>query len=479
MKKRSVAVYLLALTGFLFHVEVLGDASACKSAADAKECDNFCRMTWGKASLHNIPWTRGGCFKGKCDCVFNEEQLGRYSLPKCPGTTKTWLPLEHQVNLAEAEYQSQLRKMGAKAQFEVFKQTWGKNYATAEEEEKRFKIFEKNLAEIKRLNDQRGEREDTAVFGVNKFADLTVGYKNSYGILKRSSYCQFLPGVLRARFATALALSFNHSCFISWNKTCPENLRKTLFDEVEHPKGEEEFEEKYVMSASQKAGLKRDEVLKGKSPSRKMSKPLSRQMSKSPSRQMSKSPSRQMSKPPSREMSKPPSRKTSKPRSRKESKTQNLRTRGLNSFKRSNSKDGSQSASPQRSDSKGRSRRRSWSPPRTTLSEDERSYSLGRSNDRTCRMDDDDENGNRRRRRRRQPQQQEEEIPRIIGPDPNGRPAKDWRVPARLYPPVENQVSAKRTCRPIIETDRQSYRQRRQKGFGRILLVEAGGGNGN
>nr|XP_018896315.1 PREDICTED: serine/threonine-protein kinase PRP4 homolog [Bemisia tabaci] len=324
-------------------------------------------MTWGKASLHNIPWTRGGCFKEKCDCVFNEEQLGGYSLPKCPGTTKTWLPLEHQVNLAEAEYQSQLAKMGAGAQFEVFKQTWGKNYATAEEEEKRFKIFEKNLAEIKRLNDQRAEREDTAVFGVNKFADLT----------------------------------------------------------------EEEFEEKYVMSASQKAGQKRHEVMKGKSPPRKMSKP--------PSRQMSKSPSRRISKPPSRELSKPPSRKTSKPPSRKESKTQNLRTRGLNPFKRSNSKDRSQSASPQRADSRGRSGRRSWSPPRTALSADERSFSLGRSNDRTCRMEDDDENGNRRRRRRRQPQQQEEEIPRIIGPDPNGRPAKDWRVPARLYPPVENQ----------------------------------------
>ncbi|CAH0392423.1 unnamed protein product [Bemisia tabaci] len=138
-------------------------------------------MTWGKASLHNIPWTRGGCFKEKCDCVFNEEQLGKYSLPKCPGTTKTWLPLSSQVNLAEAEYQvnmlnnhsNDLAKMGAREQFKVFKQTFGKQYKDGVEEEERFKIFEKSLETVKKLNEEREKRGDTAVFGVTKFSDLT------------------------------------------------------------------------------------------------------------------------------------------------------------------------------------------------------------------------------------------------------------------------------------------------------------------
>ncbi|XP_072152573.1 uncharacterized protein [Bemisia tabaci] len=47
----------------------------------------------------------------------------------------------------------------------------------------------------------------------------------------------------------------------------------------------------------------------------------------------------------------------------------------------------------------------------------------------------------------------------------------------KIQTPVRTRL-AKVSCRPIIKMHRHSYRQRRQKGCGGILLVEAGGCNG-
>nr|XP_018896316.1 PREDICTED: uncharacterized protein LOC109030028 [Bemisia tabaci] len=293
-------------------------------------------MTYGKASLHNIPWTRGGCFKEKCDCVFNEEQLGRYSLPKCPGTTKTWLPLEHQVNLAEAEYQYQMDKTGARAQFDVFKQTWGKTYKTKAEEEKRFIIFQESLETIKQLNEEREKRKDTAVFGVTIFADLTEEE------FKRM-YMGPAPGTHKLKRSASQVQRF-------------EQVKKAFGIPTSPPRNVSE-------SPSKKTS---------KSPSRKTSKSLLRRRSRSPER--SQNLQTRMMKNPFRTGSKNRSQSNSPPRKSKGRSGKRSPARGASSLSDGEESCGSlgQSASGRRGpyrmdDDEGngrrRRRRRPQSPP--------------------------------------------------------------------------------------------------------------------
>lgn len=60
-------------------------------------------------------------------------------------------------------------KVSTVAQFNAFKTKYGRKYATAEEEARRLKIFEQNMAEAQRLM----ALNPHATFGVNEFADLS------------------------------------------------------------------------------------------------------------------------------------------------------------------------------------------------------------------------------------------------------------------------------------------------------------------
>ncbi|KAJ3671766.1 hypothetical protein LUZ60_007845 [Juncus effusus] len=93
--------------------------------------------------------------------------------------------------------------LGAEAQFESFKSTYGKSYADEEEHSRRFKIFKANLRRA-----QRHQLLDpTASHGMTKFADMTPAEfrKTYFGLKKgaRAKLRQVLESGEKAEFLDA------------------------------------------------------------------------------------------------------------------------------------------------------------------------------------------------------------------------------------------------------------------------------------
>lgn len=78
--------------------------------------------------------------------------------------------------------------MSEKQQFEIFQETYNKNYGTEEERKKRFKIFKENLVEIKELMASEGSG-GSVVYGVGPFTDFTRKYNTTYNALSRTREC--------------------------------------------------------------------------------------------------------------------------------------------------------------------------------------------------------------------------------------------------------------------------------------------------
>lgn len=88
---------------------------------------------------------------------------------KCP--LPTWMPADCHATCVNT---TQVETKQAWSQFKV---KFGKTYGSSSEEDTRFKIFETNLQQAKRLNQQNGE----IAFGVTKFMDLSaVEFKSQY-----------------------------------------------------------------------------------------------------------------------------------------------------------------------------------------------------------------------------------------------------------------------------------------------------------
>merc|ERR1719170_137465 len=88
---------------------------------------------------------------------------------KCP--LPTWLPADCHASCVNTTEIGE-----SKEAWRQFKKQFGKTYDSSTEES-RFMIFEANLQQAKRLNQQNGE----AAFGVTKFMDLSaIEFKSQY-----------------------------------------------------------------------------------------------------------------------------------------------------------------------------------------------------------------------------------------------------------------------------------------------------------
>jgi len=93
-------------------------------------------------------------------------------------------------------------------QFVQFMQTYNKNYASQEELQYRFKIFQSNLEKISTLN----TNNPSATHGINQFSDMTPAEFASYpcgGVLSRFSSPSVAVGKMPAYDPAALPASFD------------------------------------------------------------------------------------------------------------------------------------------------------------------------------------------------------------------------------------------------------------------------------
>lgn len=94
--------------------------------------------------------------------------------------------------------------LGAEAQFETFKSTFGKSYADEEEHSRRFKIFKANLRRAQRHQ----QLDPTAEHGLTKFSDLTPSeFKKTYFGLKKGARSKLKQVLSSAEKAPVLSSS--------------------------------------------------------------------------------------------------------------------------------------------------------------------------------------------------------------------------------------------------------------------------------
>jgi len=91
------------------------------------------------------------------------------------------------VGIASAFAVSELEQRN---QFQLFKQNFGKSYSSSIEEERRFRIFQNNLAAI----DEKNRLNPKTTFGVTKFADLSQQEFKDLYLMKRDSLPPLAPG---------------------------------------------------------------------------------------------------------------------------------------------------------------------------------------------------------------------------------------------------------------------------------------------
>ncbi|CAH0382675.1 unnamed protein product [Bemisia tabaci] len=167
--------------------EVYSDGACGRGTPDLPSCEVQCNSAWGRDSLYNLPWTRASCSKGDCVCQFNLEDvrpfMGRYNYYRTLWTRS----LKGKVKIARQELKNKISKMSVDKQFAIFQETYNKNYGSEEERKKRFKIFKKNLVEIKELMASEGSG-GSVVYGVGPFTDFTrEEYLNIKGIVEAES----------------------------------------------------------------------------------------------------------------------------------------------------------------------------------------------------------------------------------------------------------------------------------------------------
>jgi len=117
----------------------------------------------GATALVAPAWT----YDSSVEAPAGEKSMGSYTIAVYTAEQQARLGVDESGNAVEAFV----------SEFSAFKTQFQKRYETVDEEKRRFKIFQTNMAQAAADNDEAGEE----IFGASKFADLTVEeFKNQY-----------------------------------------------------------------------------------------------------------------------------------------------------------------------------------------------------------------------------------------------------------------------------------------------------------